>query len=372
MSNTKKCNGEGSIFKLPNGKLRAVISYRQPDGKRKRRGRLATSRAEAATTLRQMQNELDQGRFHQPAQLTLSDYLGRWLEDVIKPEKAENTYYSYQLAAKNWITPAIGGVQLQKLSPIHVQSLLTSARKGGAGDRTTQNAYVVLNAALGRAVQWELLAENPCRVVDKPKAERDEIHPFTQEEAELIMTETEHDAYHALYVLAITTGMRQGEMFGLERDALDLKQGKLHVRQQAVETCGRVSLKKPKTKTSIRWIELTDRAIGALHGRRAVAMRQGNAGSPLVFCSQKGSVMRRSDFRVRQWNPLLRVLGLEHRGLHHLRHTYATRALGSGVPAHVVSRVLGHSKPSITLDIYAHVLDSQQAEATEAMRRLFG
>jgi len=66
------------------------------------------------------------------------------------------------------------------------------------------------------------------------------------------------------------------------------------------------------------------------------------------------------------------MLGLEHRGLHHLRHTYATLALVSGVPVHVVSRILGCSNPSITLDIYAHVLSSQQAEATEAMRMLFG
>jgi integrase len=101
-------------------------------------------------------------------------------------------------------------------------------------------------------------------------------------------------------------------------------------------------------------------------------MRQGNAASPLVFCSPRGGILRRSDFRVRHWNPLLKLLGLDHRGMHHLRHTYATLALGTGVPVHVVARVLGHSKPSITLDIYSHVLSSQQAEATEAMRRLFG
>ncbi len=82
--------------------------------------------------------------------------------------------------------------------------------------------------------------------------------------------------------------------------------------------------------------------------------------------------MRRTDFRVRRWNSLLKILGLDHRGLHHLRHMYATLALGARVPVHVVSRVLGHSKPSITLDIYAHVLASQQAEATDATRRLFG
>ncbi len=79
--------------------------------------------------------------------------------------------------------------------------------------------------------------------------------------------------------------------------------------------------------------------------------------------------MWRGDFRVKQWNPLLQLIDLEHPGFHNLRHTYATLTLGAGVPVHLVSRVLGHSKPSITLDIYSHVIPSQQSEA---MRRLFG
>lgn len=82
--------------------------------------------------------------------------------------------------------------------------------------------------------------------------------------------------------------------------------------------------------------------------------------------------MLRSNFGHRHWRPLLKKLGIPHRGLHHARHTAASLLLGNGVPVHIVSRMLGHAAPSITLDVYAHLMPHQTGDAAEAMARMLG
>jgi integrase len=168
--------------------------------------------------------------------------------------------------------------------------------------------------------------------------------------------------------------MRQGELFGLLWEHVDLPGGKLRIVQAAAEVAGKVSIRSPKTANSARVVELPPVAVKALKEHRAILMKEGNAGSDLVFPAPRGGLIPRSTFRHRYWLPILKHknVGAAPRGFHHTRHTYATLALGAGVPVHVVSRVLGHSKASTTLDIYAHVLQAHQTAATEAAQRLFG
>lgn len=103
-----------------------------------------------------------------------------------------------------------------------------------------------------------------------------------------------------------------------------------------------------------------------------MAMREGNAANPLVFCNLRGMPIRRSNFAFKHWKPLLKKLGLKQHGFHIARHTAASLMLGGGVPVHVVSKILGHANPSITLKIYAHLMDHQSEAAAKIIDAMIG
>lgn len=373
MSKGKKPNGEGSIFKLPNGKWKAVVNLGwTPNGKRRRRSRTTKSRADAAAALRDLQNKVDDGDSFVASRLTVGQFLTQWLADVVKPDRSENTFESYRRSIEKHIAPRIGTVLLSKLSPLHVQGMIADMARDGTGSRTKQLAYTTLRVAMGQAQALGQIRENPCTPIPKPTNERKDIKPLTLEESKQLLEETDGTGLHAFYLLALSAGVRQSEMFGLRWEFVDLAAGKIRIEQQAVDISGKVVVRRPKTKASIRTIDVTPAVVDALILHRANLLKRGLAGNPLVFPAAEGGYMRRGTFRTRAWKPLLKRLGIKHRGFHHLRHTYATLALGAGVPVHVVSSVLGHAKPATTLNIYSHVLEQQQSAAKLAMAKLFG
>jgi integrase len=297
--------------------------------------------------------------------------LKRWLDDVVS-SKAAGTLDSYKNAVDNHISKRIGGLRLDRVTPMTVQTFLAEMRRDKIGGRTQQNAFVVLRAALGHAVGLNLLSQNPCDRIDKPIHETKKIVPFTLEEAKELISETVGTRYHAVLQLAFTAGLRQGEIFGLRWDRIDFAKQTIRIDQQVVCIGGKTSIGKPKTMASIRTIEITAACSDALKSHRAIMLAEGNAGNPLAFPAREGGLIGRSTFRTRFWIPLLKSQLYAERGFHHTRHTYATLALGAGVPVTVVSKTLGHSKVDVTWNIYSHVLENHRSEATETMSRMFG
>jgi integrase len=233
-------------------------------------------------------------------------------------------------------------------------------------------AYDVLSRAVKHAKKLRVIAENPMEEIARPPYEEEEIFPFTPEEAAELFTESEGTRIHVAVVLGISIGLRIGEILGLPFAEIDLSGKQVKIVQQAVEVRGTVLIRRPKTKSSVRTIQLPDVAVDAINSHRAILLKEGLAGSDLLLPAREGGVERRTNFARRDWKPLLNRLDIEPRGFHHARHTYATLALGALVPIHVVSKVMGHKKPSTTLNIYAHALKGQQDQATQAMNLLFG
>jgi len=178
--------------------------------------------------------------------------------------------------------------------------------------------------------------------------------------------------WYALIALAISTGMRQGELFGLSPDDIDRKAKTVSIRRQAIEPKGTPSLADLKTRRSRRTLDLTDTTLSAVVDHLAARMRRGHARAETLFCSEAGTIMSKTNFRRRVWLPLLKKAKLSPRGFHQTRHTYATLALLSGVPITVVSAVMGHAQPSITLNVYSHVLEGSQQLSTDVMEKLLG
>lgn len=375
----KRANGEGSIYKTTNPKTgkevwKVSISLGpSKGGKRKRICRNAATKTDAVAILAKLRGD-GAAAVNQPtSRIAVSAFLADWLRHI-ETHKEPATATVYKSMVERVIAPRIGTIHLGKLTTAHVQSFADALVRDEVTPRTRQMAFSILRTALRFAVRTGRIERDPSAAITKPAHRRKDIFPFTKDEASKILAATAGTRWHAMIVLALTTGMRQGELFGLTWEAVDLKGGKLRVFQAAAEVRGKVSIRKPKTKHSERVIELPPIAIEALRNHLAVMMAEGNAGNKLVFPAPLGGLMPRSTFRHRYWLRILKseAVGADPRGFHHCRHTYATLALGAGVPVHVVSRVLGHSKASTTLDIYAHVLQTHQSAATEAAQRLFG
>lgn len=364
----KRPNGEGSIYARPDGGFLAVVSLGTRDGRRIRKVKRAATREEARAKLKEMQSETLRGA---TSKIKVEQLLRVWLKTEVKP-RAENTYNSYRDECEKRLIPELGYLLVVDLGPMHINGLVSKLAEGGTGARTISAAYAVLNTAMKFAMRMGIIAVNPCTAVPRPKRKPKDIRPFDRKQAEMIIRATKKYRLAALYVLALTTGMRQGELFGLRKTDLDLEAAELTIAQQAIEVRGKLVIRPPKTKASRRTISLTPQTVAALRRHFKVTLKEGNAGSSYVFCTEGGDVVRRSNFGRREWAVLLKQLELDHRGFHHCRHTVATMMLAAGSPVHIVSRMLGHSRPSITLDIYAKWMPADNKAAADAMARLLG
>ncbi|MDE3096178.1 MAG: site-specific integrase, partial [Chloroflexota bacterium] len=182
----------------------------------------------------------------------------------------------------------------------------------------------------------------------------------------------------AVYVLALTTGARQGELLALRWRDVDLERGTMQVRTSLQWTKAGPVFSEPKTPRSRRLITLTARAVAALRQHRAAQaeerLRLGRAWEDhdLVFANEVGAPMSASNLLRRSYRRLLRDAGLPHMRFHDLRHTAATLLLGQGVHPKIVSEMLGHSQVGITLDLYSHVTPTMQQQAAAAMDAALG
>ncbi len=368
----KRANGEGSIYKTKNGRWKGVLTVGMAAGKQIRRYRTAATRASVMAKLEKLRDELKLGL---PGKMNVETFGGflisNWLEHI-KAHRAPNTESLYRTVVSLYVEPRIGGYQLPKINQAVLQEFVDKMIVDGVPPRMRQVAFAVTRKALRYAIKLNKIAADPTTAIEKPAHEAEEIFPFDADEAAFIMRETRGTRWHAAYVLAITCGMRIGELLGLTWAGVDLQGRQVRITQQASQTRGVVHIRKPKTRSSVRTIDLPQIAYEALRDHQAIMLKEGMAGQELVFPAPAGGTMQRTNFSTREWKPLLKRLKLDARGFHHTRHTYATLALMAGVPVTVVAKVMGHSKPSTTLDTYGHVLKGQQSQSTEAFNRLFG
>ncbi len=395
----RRGRGEGSVFQRKDGTWCAVLNVGYDgNGKRRRRWVYRVTKAEVLETLAKLRADNVAGILGEPTRLTLCDYLRSWLDDAARPAIRESTYASYATLIRVHIVPRIGGA-LSKLTPVHVQHLLADMEKAGASARRRQMVYRVLSQALRRAVQLGLAPRNVCQAVTCPRPPKKTVESLTPEQTDKLLQAARGDRLEALYALAATTGMREGELFGLQPDDLDLKNARIFIRQQLCELGGRLWLAPPKTDKARREIRLPEIAVRALRDHRRRMLAEGHwRALGYVFCDTQGGPLRKSNFLRREYHPLLERAGIfkvepvldRKTGqpvidpdtgqprtrkvfptFHITRHTAATLLLKQGVHPRVVQELLGHSSIAITMDTYSHVLPSMGAEAAARMDALF-
>jgi integrase len=238
---------------------------------------------------------------------------------------------------------------------------------------TVNKLHVVLHKALDQAVKWNMIQRNPTKVVKAPRPTPKEMHPLSAEETRKLLEAARGDKLEALYVLAIHTGMRQGELLALKWQDVDLENATVSVRRTLTKNGGRLLLGEPKTKKSRRTIQLTDEAVRALreHLARQVEHIQHRGDlyrdEGLIFASEVGTLINPTNLRQRSFASLLKRAGLPKIRFHDLRHTCATLLLSCNVHPKFVQELLGHANIAITLDTYSHVIPGMGDYAVRAM-----
>ncbi len=367
----KRGNGEGSIHRRKDGGWCAQYTVYTAKG-RKRKSLYGKTRAEVNAKLTRAMSDRDDGLVFDADNLTLGDYLRRWLEDSVKYTVRDTTYERYEQIVRKHIGPALGNLKLKKVAPTHVRGLYKEKLQS-LSPRTVQYIHVTLHKALKQAVTDGLIPRNVTETVKAPQVRREEIKPLTLEQVKALLCAARGDRLEALYVLAIHTGLRQGELLGLRWEDVDLETRTLQVKRTLITMKGGPVLSAPKTNGSKRSVKLTQSAVVGLreHLERQLEDKDKVSGlweeNGLVFASEVGKPLDRRDLTTRRFKPLLEQARLPQIRFHDLRHTCATLLLTKNVNPKIVSEMLGHATIAITLDTYSHVLPNMQEHAAKAL-----
>jgi integrase len=258
-----------------------------------------------------------------------------------------------------------------------VRGLYRQKLESGLAPRTVNYIHQTLHKALRQAVADGLVPRNVASVVKAPRPAKKEMRYLDLEQAEALLEAARGDRLEALYVLAIRTGMRQGELLGLRWSDVDLETGTLQVRRTLASTKGGVAVYNPPKSGKGRALMLSEKTIEALRRHRATQneerLRLGGLWEDhdLVFPDPWGKPTRRWTLDRRSFVPLLERADLADAvTFHGLRHTFATMMLKGGINVKVVSEMLGHADVALTLNVYSHVLPGMQVEAARKIDEL--
>ena len=380
---SRRGHGEGSIhYKADKELWCSVIDLGYVEGKRKRKYLYGKTRKEVAEKLKVVLREQQQGLPVAVERQTVSQFLDRWLEDVVKQSTRPRTYDSYAQVIRLYIAPALGRHQLTKLEPQHIQAMMNDLLKRGGQDktglspRTVSYTRAILRKALNQAVKWGQVPRNVAVLVDAPRAKRHTIAPLTPEQGRVLLTAVQGHRLEALYRVAVSLGLRVGETLGLRWEDINLEAGTLRVNMALQRRKGSRELVEPKTDQSRRTLSLPTVLIAALRVHRTRQLEERlAAGSAwhdqgLVFPSTVGTPVEPRNL-TRHFKSVLQAAELPDIRFHDLRHTAASLLVAQGVHPRTVMEILGHSQISLTMNTYSHVLQPAQREAAAHMDTLF-
>jgi integrase len=376
---SRRKKGEGSIFFHERlGLWTAIVNLGvDENGRRKRRQVYGHKESEVIEKLKAIEHEIRSGgSAEKPTRKTLSAFLTEWLNEEISPKKRATTLRSYKGIVDGHINGerGIGHLKLRDVTPKVISSFYARLRKHDVGARTLQLTHAVLHRALRHAVRQELVVRNAASLVDAPTYNAKQMRPLTSAQIAKFLKAASGDRLEALYVLAVLSGARQGELFALRWRDFEAARATIQIRFSQQDVNGVVTITETKTDASRRLIYLPAVVVKALreHRKRAKAEGMPIGLDDPIFTAPGGGPLRRKNVLSRSFKPLLKRAGLPDVRFHDLRHTYATELLISGADAKVIQAQLGHSKIGVTLDTYAHLMPSLARGAVRKLDNVFG
>lgn len=363
----RRSKGEGSINKRKDGRWQGRYIANG-----KRRYVYGKTRKEVAQKLTAAINDVNNGTYTPDSSITVKDHLNNWLESY-KNSIRFSSWKRYEQICRSHIIPEIGHLKLSKLTPVIIQDLYRK-KSLSLSSRTIVYIHTTLHKALDQAFRWSLISKNVTELVDRPKVVKKEIYPLSVKEVDRLFGTIKGHPLEALYILAVTTGLRKGELLGLQWKDIDLESKTLQVKRSLSFDKNGPILSTPKTAKSKRNIVLTSIAVGVLvkHKTKQEELKvKWDKDYDLVFPNRAGKPRDRNGVINKSFKEIKRKGNLPDIRFHDLRHTCATLLLLKGVHPKIVQELLGHSSISITLDTYSHVLPNMQEKVVEAMEDIF-
>ena len=299
------------------------------------------------------------------------DWLIQWLENYIRPSVKVRTYERYKLIVEQHIKDKIGGIELNNLSPLVLQSFITELlqcgnKKTGKGlaANSVNSVISVIQSSLKTAHLLGLTKEYTADKLKRPKLKEKPVGCFTlaeQKQIEYAIRSCKKDKLYGI-ILCLYSGLRIGELMALQWSDIDFVEGVLTVSKSCHDGKNGLVIDEPKTTTSRRMIPLPKQLLPILKGLKK------RSNSPFVVSASGSAVSVRS--YQRSFELLLKKLKIPHEGFHSLRHTFATRAIECGMDVKTLSEILGHKNPTVTLNRYAHSLMEHKADMMNRLGKL--
>lgn len=352
-----------------------------------------TTKREALEKLNEEIYQLNNG-FDRPKETVFSNYLDMWINDFVKPNTAVNTYENYRSSIDKYISPVLGNLKICDIKPLHIQMFLNKLRdckqKNGKplSSTTIKKHFLVLNASLNKALKLQIISTNPCIYVDAPKRNKHKANILTLDEISRIYDRLDLEKYEDyIFSLGLTitveTGLRRGEMCGLQWSDIDFKNKILTCNNALIRVKNDYTISNLKTEGSYRQLPLSDNILSILRHHKAIQLKNklrygeyyinknkfNGIEYDLIFTEENGKYLIPSRF-LQRIKRMCKYCGIEKNICwHDLRHSNATLLLKLGVSMKVIQERLGHTLMQTTSDIYAHVTKDMNTEATDIISK---
>jgi len=363
----KRGQNEGSIYKRKDGLWVAQVTIQG-----KHTSKYFKLQSEASKWLHNTRTQIQDGLTLAGAQTTLKDFLEHWLRAYASSVRP-NTFRSYAGVIHHHILPALGNIKLNDLRTDQIQILYNNETANGMSPKMVQYIHSVLRRALNFALRWGLLVRNPAIGAIRPKPSKVEMKTLNSDQVRVFLSAAKGTRNEALFWVAVSTGLREGEILGLKWSDLDWKTKHLQIKRQVQRLKGEgLVLVEPKSSASKRMVVLSSATMAVLQKHlnyqqdEKMITKEKWQENDLIFPSTIGTPLDPSHMN-RDYKNVLKRAGLPDLRFHDLRHTAATLMLQQGIHPKIVQERLGHSNISLTMDTYSHVLPSMQEEAAEKM-----
>nr|DAG40360.1 MAG TPA: Integrase [Caudoviricetes sp.] len=380
MGKAKNAAGAGTIRQRANGlwEGRITIGTNPGTGKPIRKSVYGKTQKEVRRRMTEITRELDKNNYKEPSKITVAAWMKIWL-DNFTPQLAPLSRSKYDAEIKNHIIPALGALQLDAVSGLHVQSFYNSLTKAGLSGKTVSGIASILRKSFNTAIKQKLMQSNPCLTAELPRIEKPEINPLTDEEIPRFLAAIAgHPLEHA-FAIALFTGMREGELLGLSWEQVDFASRKITINQQLqrsretgeyfIRECPKNRKTRVFAPPDIAWEHLKLQRAKQLEMQRVASELWSNPDN-LVFTDACGKHLTISAF-YKQFKRVAADFGRPELRVHDLRHTTATIAIASNADIKSVQNLLGHATAAFTLNTYAHTSEKMMQDTASRMQAYY-
>ncbi|WHH57199.1 tyrosine-type recombinase/integrase [Petroclostridium sp. X23] len=376
---------DGSIQERLNAKSKKVydVMYRVLDlktGKKKQRiKRGFTKKGDAQKFLNEVLGQIENNNYVDAKKITLRELMNEWYSKFVEGRLAENTIRGYKVNIQKHINPNIGWIPLQQLTTRNIQNFYDDILKDEDDEESTglsAKTIIYIHRNLSKALDWavkdRLILRNPAKDVELPSVKKYLGNVYDQKTIMKLLASVKDTTMELPIALAGLSGLRRGEVAGLKWSDCDFDQGIISIRKQRTGSKNSTKRSEVKTIDSLRCIRITQTLLDILKRHKELQDKQKDLlddeyhDNGFICCEEDGSIIPPSNFSKR-FESIIKHQGIEPIRFHDMRHSFATNMIRLGVPINTVSKMLGHSSVTITLDIYSHVMDEMQVEAVEKL-----